>query len=71
MVKLAAVLSVFLGLGFGPPCAYAIRYLSATGGVWTFLGFPTYGAGSRSRQSEYEPPSRCSSRSSSSVGLRS
>jgi hypothetical protein len=43
MVKLAAVLSVFLGLGFGPPCAYAIRYLSATGGVWTFLGFPTYG----------------------------
>ena len=45
MVKLAAVLSIFLGLGFGLPCAYGIRYLSTTGKVWTFLGFPTYGGG--------------------------
>jgi len=43
MVKLAAVLSILVGLGFGLPCAYGIRYLSATGEVWTFLGFPTYG----------------------------
>jgi hypothetical protein len=45
MVKLAAFLSIFLGLGFGLPCAYGIRYLSTTGEVWTFLGFPTYGGG--------------------------
>ena len=45
MVKLAAVLSVLVGLGFGLPCAYGIRYFSATGEIWTFLGFPTYGEG--------------------------
>ena len=45
MVKLAAVLSIILGLGFGLPCAYGIRYFSTTGEVWTFLGFPTYGGG--------------------------
>ena len=44
-MKLAAVLSVFLGLCFGLPGAYAIRYFSTTGEVWTFLGFPTYGGG--------------------------
>ena len=45
MVKLAAIISIFLGLGFGLPCAYGIRYLSTSGEVWTFLGFPTYGGG--------------------------
>jgi hypothetical protein len=45
MVKLAALLSTFVGLGFGLPCAYGIRYLSTGGEVWTFLGFPTYGGG--------------------------
>ena len=45
MVRLAAVLSIILGLGFGLPGAYGIRYLSRTGEVWTFLGFPTYGGG--------------------------
>ncbi len=45
MVKLATVLSICLGLGFGLPCAYGIRYLSTTGEVWMFLGFPTYGGG--------------------------
>jgi hypothetical protein len=45
MVKLAAVLSILVGLGFGLPCAYGIRYLSTRGEVWTFLGFPTYGGG--------------------------
>ena len=45
MVKLAAILSIFLGLGFGLPCAYGIWYFSMTGVVWTFLGLPTYGRG--------------------------
>ena len=45
MVKLAALLSIFLGLGFGLPCAYGIWCLSTTGEIWTFLGFPTYGEG--------------------------
>jgi hypothetical protein len=45
MVKLAAVLSILLGLGFGLPCAYGIWYFSTTGVVWTFFGFPTYGEG--------------------------
>jgi hypothetical protein len=45
MVKLAALLSIFLGLCFGLPCAYGIRYLSTRGEVWTFLRFPTYGEG--------------------------
>ena len=45
MVRLAAVISIFLGLGFVLPCAYGIRYLSTTGEVWTFLGLPTYGGG--------------------------
>ena len=45
MVKLAAVLSIVLGLGFGLPCAYGIWYFWTTGEVWTFLGFPTYGGG--------------------------
>jgi hypothetical protein len=69
IVKLASVLSIFLGLGFGLPCAYAIRYLSTRGKVWTFLGFPTYGGG-HLRESAYEPRLRCSSRSWSSVGWR-
>jgi hypothetical protein len=43
MVRLAAVLSIILGLGL--PGAYGIRHLSRTGEVWTFLGFPTYGEG--------------------------
>ena len=45
MVKLAAFFSIIVGLGFGLPCAYGIRYLSTTGELWTFLGFPTYGGG--------------------------
>jgi len=45
MVKLAAVLSILVGLGFGLPCAYGIWYFSTRGEIWTFLGFPTYGEG--------------------------
>jgi hypothetical protein len=45
VVKLAAVLSILVVLGFGLPCAYGIWYFSRAGEVWTFLGFPTYGEG--------------------------
>ena len=41
----AGWISIFLGLGFGIPCLFAIRHLSETGQVWTFMGFPTYGGG--------------------------
>jgi hypothetical protein len=45
MTKGAALLAWALGLGFGLPCVYAIRYFAAHGRVWTFLGYPTYGEG--------------------------
>jgi len=41
----AGFVSVFLGLGFGIPCVFAIRHFAQTGEVWTFMGFPTYGKG--------------------------
>ena len=41
----AGLLSVFLGLGFGLPCLFGMRYFARTGEVWTFMGFPTYGDG--------------------------
>jgi hypothetical protein len=44
-VKVAAVLSWIVGVGFGLPCVYGIWYLATRGEVWTFLGFPTYGTG--------------------------
>jgi hypothetical protein len=45
MIRAAAVLAWFTGLCFGLPCSYAIWYLADRGHIWTFLGFPTYGAG--------------------------
>ena len=45
MMRAAAVLAWFAGLGFGLPCGYAIWYFADRGQVWTFLGFPTYGGG--------------------------
>ena len=45
MVKLAVIISVSLGPGFGLPCAYAIWYLSASGEAWMLLGFSTYAEG--------------------------
>jgi len=45
MLKAAAVPAWVTGFGFGLPCAYAIWYFADRGDVWTFLGFPTYGAG--------------------------
>lgn len=45
MAKAAALVSVFLGLGFGIPGALGARYFARTGEVWTFMGFPTYGGG--------------------------
>ena len=45
MTKGAALLAWALGLGFGLPCGYAIRYFAEHGRIWTFLGYPTYGEG--------------------------
>jgi hypothetical protein len=45
MAKWAAVLGCLVGLGFGLPCVFGIRYFSSHGQVWTFMGFPTYGGG--------------------------
>lgn len=45
MKTTAGVLWIFLGLGFGVPCAFGLRHLLGTGQVWTFMGFPTYGGG--------------------------
>lgn len=41
----AAVCSLLLGVGFGVPGVLGAMHLARTGGVWTFLGFPTYGDG--------------------------
>ena len=45
MVTAAALCSIVLGVGFGLPAIVGARHLARTGDVWTFLGFPTYGAG--------------------------
>ncbi len=44
-LRSAAGLLCLTGLGFGLPCVLGIRHLRATGDVWTFMGFPTYGDG--------------------------
>ncbi len=43
--RAAGFVSAFLGVGFGLPCVFGIRYFAQTGQVWTFMGFPTYGDG--------------------------
>ena len=45
MRRAAGFVSAFLGVGFGIPCVFGIRYFAQTGQVWTFMGFPTYGDG--------------------------
>jgi hypothetical protein len=45
MMKAAGLLSGVLGLGFGLPGLYGLRYFAEHGRIWTFLGFPTYGEG--------------------------
>ena len=45
MLRVAAVMSWVLGLGFGVPGLIGILYFAEHGQVWTFLGFPTYGDG--------------------------
>jgi hypothetical protein len=44
-MRVAALLTWVLGLGFGLPCVYGIWYFADRGYVWTFMGFPTYGGG--------------------------
>jgi hypothetical protein len=41
----ASATALAAGLGFGLPCIGGIWHLAATGEVWTFVGFPTYGDG--------------------------
>ncbi len=43
--RAAGSVCLLLGLGFGLPCVFGIRHFTQTGEVWTFMGFPTYGAG--------------------------
>lgn len=43
--RAAAGTSWLLGLGFGIPGVIGAEHLSRTGGIWTFMGFPTYGPG--------------------------
>src|SRR5688572_5435622 len=43
--RTAAVLAWAAGLLFGLPGGYGLWYFADRGEVWTFVGFPTYGAG--------------------------
>jgi hypothetical protein len=43
--RATAALAWLVGLMFGLPCGYAIKYFAQYGLVWTFMSFPTYGGG--------------------------
>lgn len=43
--RVAAGMSGLLGLGFGIPGVIGAEHLDRTGGIWEFMGFPTYGPG--------------------------
>jgi hypothetical protein len=45
MLRAAAALSWLLAAGFGLPDIPAIANVARGGGVWYFMGFPTYGHG--------------------------
>ena len=45
MIRIAAFLAWFSGLGFGLPGIYGIWHLSQGRGIARFLGYPTYGEG--------------------------
>jgi hypothetical protein len=45
VIRLAAVFAWLTGLGFGLPGIYGLWFFARHGYVWTFMGFPTYGAG--------------------------
>jgi hypothetical protein len=44
-LRIAGVLSVVAGLGFGLPGVPGLVHLAREHEVWTFMGFPTYGEG--------------------------
>jgi hypothetical protein len=44
-LRIAGVLSVILGLGFGIPGAYGTWYFANTSAIWYFMGYPTNGRG--------------------------
>jgi hypothetical protein len=56
MIRTAAILSWFLGLGFGIPCVMAIRSVLAGRGIVYLLGFPTYGNGPFERHGVHSTP---------------
>jgi hypothetical protein len=45
VTRLAAIFAWLTGLGFGLPGVYGLWFFAKHGYVWTFMGFPTYGAG--------------------------
>jgi hypothetical protein len=45
MVKVAALCSLVLGLGFGLPAVFGTLHFAQTGEVWMFMGLPAYGGG--------------------------
>ncbi len=45
MIRVAGVLAVLVGLGFGIPGVLGTVHFARTREVWTFMGFPTYGGG--------------------------
>lgn len=49
MIRVAGVLAVLVGLGFGIPGVLGAVHFTRTRQVWTFMGFPTYGDGPFSR----------------------
>lgn len=43
MLRAAGLLCWLLAAGFGPLCIPAMAAVARGDGVWSFLGFPTYG----------------------------
>ena len=56
MIRAAAILAWFGGLGFGVPCLMAIRSLLAGRGIAYLMGFPTYGNGPFERHGVHSTP---------------
>lgn len=49
MIRVAAILAVFSGLGFGLPGVYAIWHMIQGRGIAYVMGLPTYGGGTFER----------------------
>ena len=44
-LQVASVLQFLVGLGFGIPGVIGTLHVARGRGIWTFMGFPTYGKG--------------------------